>query len=731
MFLLFSSFSFGQAWSGVLAPSRAIDWSHAGLPTPTLPDNEDVPNPWTPPTRTLCTTLTPSGGDDAPQINAAVSGCAQGTYVLLNQTSSSVPFQINSGLRLGGSYTSGHNYVTVRGNGPMSTKIQMGSSGAIYIGAAEPNPRITLASNPAKGATSVTLSSAPSGLVSGQLAWLEQCDDGISGSGCGSGTHIDTGGLYFCGNGACSMYGSDTDITYLERQFVVVTSISGNTVNFSPGIYLSNWSAAKSAGLAWQGGSYQASGIGLEDFTLMETLNASVGVDFSSAYASWIKGVRIINMGSSSTNDITLAGISGSTKNVLVANNYIGNPPNSTINEIFGFGWDSDDLIANNIITGGTMVGTGSTQGDVIAYNYIRDTWPGQPYGNFQHQAGSAFTLMEGNQIPRMSDDDTFGTHNLNTFFRNNFNCYDPPWTGGQDYQALSFGAYARFENAIGNTLGSLNSAGNPVCPTYSSTNSPYLFAINLGGGNNNPSDALASLTLFRWGNYAICSGDSHCNNASNFDSKENPVSLSGVAATYSNLASPSTAMPASFFISGGAPSWFNVCTSWSAFPGSCAATQSTAFPAIGPDVSGGRADSAGHARDIPAAVAYKNLPIDPAYQKSFTATASSWSGGIETLTVSGFSGAQGGFQLTGANAACLPTSGLSFTGNSGEILMTAASATSVSYVLPANPTVQCTGTAKWPDIRQFDERVYASTSGGGGGSGSISPPTGLIAIVQ
>lgn len=730
--LLFSSLSFGQAWSGIVAPSRAIDWSHAGLPTPTLPDGETVPNPWTPPSRTLCTTLTPSGGDDAPQINAAVSSCGQGTYILLNQTSSTVPFQINSALRLGGSYTSGHNYVTVRGNGPMSTKVQMGASGAIYIGAAEPNPRIPLASNPAKGATSVTLSSAPSGLVSGQIAWLEQCDDGISGTGCGSGTHTDTGGLYFCGNSACSMYGSDTDATYLERQFVLVTSVSGNTVNFTPGIYMPNWSTAKTVGLAWQGGSYQATGIGLEDFTLVETLNASIGVDFSSAYASWIKGVRIINMGSSSTNDITLAGISGSTKNVLVANNYVGNPPSSAINEIFGFGWDSDDLIINNIITGGTAEGTGSAQGDVMAYNYFRDTWPGQPYGYIQHTSGSALILLEGNQMPRASDDDTWGTHNLNTFFRNNFNCYDPPWTGGAAYQALSFGAYSRFENAIGNTLGSLNSTGSPVCPTYSSTTSPYIFAINLGGGNNSPSDALTGLSLLRWGNYAICSGDSHCNNASNFDSKENPLSLTGAAAAFNNLSSPSSTLPASFFISGNAPSWFNVCTTWSAFPGTCAGSQSTPYPPIGPDVTNGRTDSAGHAADIPAAVAYNNLPIDPAYQQSFTVTGSNWIGGIETLTVSGFTGAQGGFQLTGANSACVPTSGVSYTGHSGEILMTAASTTSISYVLPANPSVQCTGTAKWPDIRQFDERVYGSNSGGaGGGGGSISPPTNLSAVVN
>jgi len=35
-------------WSGILSSSRAIDWSHAGLPA-ALPDGETTPNPWTPP----------------------------------------------------------------------------------------------------------------------------------------------------------------------------------------------------------------------------------------------------------------------------------------------------------------------------------------------------------------------------------------------------------------------------------------------------------------------------------------------------------------------------------------------------------------------------------------------------------------------------------------------------------------------------------------------------------
>src|ERR1700756_5073029 len=62
--LFFSTFSYGQAWSGILAPSRAIDWTHAGLPETitygsggsacngsTANCVETTTNPWTPPAR--------------------------------------------------------------------------------------------------------------------------------------------------------------------------------------------------------------------------------------------------------------------------------------------------------------------------------------------------------------------------------------------------------------------------------------------------------------------------------------------------------------------------------------------------------------------------------------------------------------------------------------------------------------------------------------------------------
>jgi hypothetical protein len=84
----------------------------------------------------------------------------------------------------------------------------------------------------------------------------------------------------------------------------------------------------------------------------------------------------------------------------------------------------------------------------------------------------------------------------------------------------------------------------------------------------------------------------------------------------------------------------------------------------------------------------------------------------------------QGGFQLSGVNSACMP-SGLP---PNNEILMTGSSTTTISYALTSNPGVSCTGTLLFPDIRQFDERVYQSDSGG---NLPPTPPTALSATVQ
>ena len=65
-----------QQWSGVLAPSRAVDWSKAGV-------TGGIPN-----RTTICATL--NSGATGDQINAAISSCPSGQVVMLNAGTYSV-----------------------------------------------------------------------------------------------------------------------------------------------------------------------------------------------------------------------------------------------------------------------------------------------------------------------------------------------------------------------------------------------------------------------------------------------------------------------------------------------------------------------------------------------------------------------------------------------------------------------------------------------------------------
>ena len=168
---------------------------------------------------------------------------------------------------------------------------------------------------------------------------------------------------------------------------------------------------------------------------------------------------------------------------------------------------------------------------------------------------------------------------------------------------------------------------------------------------------------------------------------------------------------------------WWKVCDTWTTFPTNCAHYTTPRFPAAGPDVTG-------FANDIPATVAWKTLPIDSSLQNSYSITASSWAGATETLTVTGLPALfslLSGFQLSGVSTNnCFPNA------TPHELLMTGSTATTISYALASDPGVNaCTGTMLYPDIRQFDERVYASDPGGTMGAKPPNPPTGLSATIH
>jgi len=341
-------------------------------------------------------------------------------------------------------------------------------------------------------------------------------------------------------------------------------------------------------------------GVGLEDLTMTDWVSSN------GCYDCWVKGNRIIFV----NNDIGLAGF---VANFLYANNYTV-ATNGGLHTI-GVGSENDQatyasnvLILNNIFYDCYIEENGVT-GYVQAYNYFL----GADYaGDFPHNpGGQTFMLREGNRSNMSWDDDTWTAHNWSTWFRNFEPGYDPV-SGQIQPTPIDVGGFSRFNNVIGNIIGSPQSTG-----TYG-----QVLGVNRNGVDTT---GLTLASLFRWGNFVVCTGDAtHCNVATGaFDNSEVPTNLSSFpnSVPYQNSIPANHSLPASFFMnsmtahpSGGTGlSWWKTCNSWATFPTTCASYTSPPMPPIGPDVTGGQ-DASGHAYQTPAQIAWNNLPLDPAF---------------------------------------------------------------------------------------------------------------------
>src|SRR5579871_1315424 len=204
----------GQAWSGIISPSRATDWSRAGV-VGGIPSAS-----WTQCGSTI------AAGASASTINSAIASCGSNQYVLLGAGT----------FNLSGAITfNGKNNVALRGSGANSTfivfsngvvnscggyggEICLGNGGAQYWGGYS---NIGWSSGFAQGTSTITLGSTSGISTNSTILVLNQCDDGKSGSSC-SGSSTDTGNLFNCsdsynGSSGCSFNGPDGGNGTAER----------------------------------------------------------------------------------------------------------------------------------------------------------------------------------------------------------------------------------------------------------------------------------------------------------------------------------------------------------------------------------------------------------------------------------------------------------------------------------------------------------------------------------
>jgi hypothetical protein len=586
------------------------------------------------------------------------------------------------------------------------------------------------------------------------------------GTGYSIGSPTDNNSLYICGDypvGYCETENVGNPPYNHQYQFVVITSVTNNgggsyTLGITPGLYMPNWGSVATTGasLSWL---TPTTGIGIEDMTVMNPAssnytNANGGnVQTNQLYGSWIKGVRFIGTGNNNAVGWNTSVRSLFSNNYDVADiSFVANKGYNSIHDGLIVGQSSDVLVLNNISAIGMVQEyRGGDSGVVTIYNFGRDAFTAYAFNlwSYDHAGGGALNLYEGNEAGAMDEDSTWGTHDLNTYFRNNIACFDAPYAGGggspypPNSRGLQIDGGQRFENAIGNVIGTVSE-----CPTYQGASTGSAFQIYTN-------DALTATTLMRWGNVTVDaqSSDTPSNSGVRFVSSEVPSSLSSPNTAWQNPVPSNNNLPCSFYFSVGTSpctplnggtglSWWKVCKTWSTFPTSCATTQTPPFPPNGPELTGGPYVN-GYGYDNPAAVAWTNLPIDTTFQNSYTISSSSWSNvsstcspapaPCETLTFAGgvlpnLTHVLGSFQLSGVNSACSIGASFNPTTNA-EILMTNSTATTVVYSLASNPGVSCTGTMKFPDVRQFDERVYESDPGNS--QAGPTPPATVNATVQ
>jgi hypothetical protein len=576
--ILFLSIGFASAqnWSGILAPSRAVDWSKAGV------ENGIVNR------ANVYTTLTPSATAD--QINAAIAACPADQVVYLSEGT----YNLSSGIVM-------KSNVTLRGAGADRTFLVFTGTNAcfgawsvvcftaenhVWGGDADALPggtnAATWTSGFAQGATQITLTNiGSSGLSAGQYIILDQAN-----------LAADNGDLFVCDNKdfPCSLEGGNggrtiNGIQHGQIQIVKITGINENVYTIEPDLYAPNWSANLSPGAWWV---RMIQSAGLEDLSVDHTNSGEVnGISLYGAINCWVKGVRSVN---SNRNHVQLCQSAHNT----VTDCYFYGTKNAVSQsygvEIYG---GSDILVVNNIfqrVTAAQMLQLGC--GNVVAYNFsINDYQLASAdfmYGcASDHNEGNEYDLLEGNDGAQFGADLFHGTGGMNTLFRNRYTGWE---TGRKNNLiAIRIDSYKRYYNIIGNVLGTAQ------ITTKYQTQAPYgsgsVYA--LGNGNSNgtvsiPADPLVVSTIMRWGNYDVV------NDSARWKASEVP----GGIAKYANPVPASRTLPASFFLSA-KPSWWPSAIAW---------------PAIGPDVAGGNISNlAGHANRIPACNCYANVMKGPA----------------------------------------------------------------------------------------------------------------------
>jgi len=236
---------YGQVWSGILDPSRAIDWSSAGIPGG-IPSRTVVCTNWyngpgapspglgnsgdyyfrndvghaSAEYKKLAGIWTTTGNEFTTDVNSALSACPSNDVVYLNSGTYFVSGNISvpSNVVLRGA---GANLTILNANGSSGTVVIVGSATAPSI-----SNSVSITGGATGGSTSITVSNS-NGITVGKYLLITELNNQASYS-VATGSE---GSCTWC-DGSIGWNG-----TRVRGQIVEVESVSNNTITISPGLY--------------------------------------------------------------------------------------------------------------------------------------------------------------------------------------------------------------------------------------------------------------------------------------------------------------------------------------------------------------------------------------------------------------------------------------------------------------------------------------------------------------
>jgi hypothetical protein len=458
------------------------------------------------PARTsVCTTLNAASYGDgsvdaASAIQAAIDACPGDGVVQLSagtfKIASTLQLTKNVVLRGAGSTAGGHPQTTLQ-RSPVGTVVRIGQVSSTST--ADAGAGINLTADAPKGATSVTVASA-TGIAAGDFLLIDVVDDP-----------------------AVVLNSAPYDCPYFKRsadrsigQRIEVAAVSKNTLTLSSPLHWA-FTTANNAQVAKIGVPITRSA-GLEGVLLKGGDNPydGAGIDVWNAAYSWVKDVEVDTPNGM---HVVLSG----TYRFVVRDSYFHH------SGTYGYGVGSygivlrfqtaDALVENNIsrYMNKPILFNASGGGNVVAYNYVDDSWatPGWQEVNIDcHCDFPHMELIEGNYAPHMGMSSTHGNAGYLTFFRNQSTTKFATMTGiTTNISAIQLDTHATGMNVLGNVLGYPGMSGTYQVTTDANCGAPMIFELASGVGTSgcsfpaDPTNDPAVATLLREGNYDYVGG--------------------------------------------------------------------------------------------------------------------------------------------------------------------------------------------------------------------------------